>query len=209
MTIRLHPKKIPLYAVLIALTLLWLLPVASSLLVALKSSQDFVSQTWADLPTKIKFFTNLATVLREYRLLDNLGSSVLYASVGTVVVILAASMAGYSIVRLRPKFNFLLFLIIYSGTLFPFQMYLIPVYRVFNALGLYDTRTTQLWGGIAYPVKPNGCTFVPCTWHRVYTDETATDWVLAPGGPENIANLPFVVFCHEVSESGARLTFGE
>jgi multiple sugar transport system permease protein len=144
MTIRLHPKKIPLYAVLIALTLLWLLPVASSLLVALKSSQDFVSQTWADLPTKINFFTNLATVLREYRLLDNLGSSVLYASVGTVVVILAASMAGYSIVRLRPKFNFLLFLIIYSGTLFPFQMYLIPVYRVFNALGLYDTRTGMI-----------------------------------------------------------------
>ena len=43
--------------------------------------------------------------------------------------------------RLRPKFNFLLFLIIYSGTLFPFQMYLIPVYRLFNVLGLYDTRT--------------------------------------------------------------------
>ena len=38
-------------------------------------------------------------------------------------------MAGFSIVRLRPKFNFFLFLVIYSGTLFPFQMYLIPVYR--------------------------------------------------------------------------------
>jgi len=84
-----------------------------------------------------------------------------------------------------------------------------PMSAFSGPLGLYDTRTTQLWGGIAYPVKPNGCTFVPCTWHRVYTDETATDWVLAPGGPENIANLPFVVFCHEVNESGARLTFGE
>ncbi len=59
---------------------------------------------------------------------------------GTVVVIIAASMAGFSIVRLRPKFNFFLFLVIYSGTLFPFQMYLIPVYRLFNTLGLYDTR---------------------------------------------------------------------
>jgi multiple sugar transport system permease protein len=144
MTIRLHARKIPLYAVLSALTLLWLLPVVSSLMVALKSSQDFVSQTWADLPTKFYFFTNLATVLREYRLMDNLGSSVLYAAVGTVVVVIAASMAGFSIVRLRPKFSFLLFLIIYSGTLFPFQMYLIPVYRLFNSLGLYDTRVGMI-----------------------------------------------------------------
>jgi multiple sugar transport system permease protein len=133
-------RKVPLYAVLIVLTLIWLLPVVSSLLVATKSSEDFVSQTWADLPTRFNFFTNLATVLREYRLLDNLWSSVLYAAAGTAVVIVAASMAGFSIVRLRPKFNFLLFLIIYSGTLFPFQMYLIPVYRLFNTMGLYDTR---------------------------------------------------------------------
>ena len=134
-------RRLPLYIVLIALTVLWLLPVVSSFLVSMKSSPDFVSQTWADLPTKFFFFQNLATVLREYRLLDNLASSLIYATVGTVVVVIAASMAGFSIVRLRPKFNFLLFMIIYSGTLFPFQMYLIPVYRMFNTLGLYDTRT--------------------------------------------------------------------
>jgi multiple sugar transport system permease protein len=53
-------------------------------------------------------------------------------------------MAGFSIVRLRPRFNFLLFLVIYSGTLFPFQMYLIPDYRLFNILGLYDTRAGMI-----------------------------------------------------------------
>ena len=134
-------RRLPLYFVLIVLTALWLLPVVSSFLVSMKSSPDFVSQTWADLPTRFFFFQNLATVLREYRLMDNLASSLIYASVGTVVVVIAASMAGFSIVRLRPKFNFFLFMIIYSGTLFPFQMYLIPVYRMFNTLGLYDTRT--------------------------------------------------------------------
>jgi multiple sugar transport system permease protein len=135
-----HLRKAPLYAILIILTLAWLLPVVSALLVATKSSEDFVSQTWADLPTTFSFFRNLSTVLKEYRLLDNLWSSLLYSAAGTLVVIITASMAGFSIVRLRPKFNFLLFLVIYSGTLFPFQMYLIPVYRMFNVLGLYDTR---------------------------------------------------------------------
>ena len=134
-------RKAPIYFVLVGLTALWLLPVASSFLVSFKSSQDFVSQTFYQLPTQIYFFKNLVTVIEQYRLLDNLGNSLMYAAVGTVVVIIAASMAGFSIVRLRPKFNFILFLVIYSGTLFPFQMYLIPVYRLFNALNLYDTRT--------------------------------------------------------------------
>jgi multiple sugar transport system permease protein len=137
-------RKIPLYAVLIVLVALWLLPVVSSFLVSFKSSEDFLSQTWAQLPTKFFFFQNLANVLKNYRLQNNLTSSLLYSSVATVVVIICASMAGYSVVRLRPKFNFLLFLVIYSGTLFPFQMYLIPVYRLFNALNLYDTRVGMI-----------------------------------------------------------------
>ncbi len=140
MRVRFRARSIPLYAVLVILAILWLLPAVSSLLVAAKSSQDFVSQTWVQLPSRFSFFANLATVLKNYRLQDNLASSFLYASVGTIVVIITASMAGFSIVRLRPKFNFLLFLVIYSGTLFPFQMYLIPVYRLFNTLNLYDTR---------------------------------------------------------------------
>jgi multiple sugar transport system permease protein len=133
-------RKLPLYVILIVLVALWLLPVLSSFIVSFKSSDDFVSQTWADMPTKFYFFQTLATVMKNYRLQNNLASSFLYSSVATVVVILCASMAGFSIVRLRPKFNFLLFLVIYSGTLFPFQMYLIPVYRLYNVLGLYDTR---------------------------------------------------------------------
>jgi len=137
-------RKLPLYVVLIVLAALWLLPAVSSFLVSFKSSQDFVSQTWADLPTKFFLFKNLDNVLRNYKLQNNLVSSLIYSSVGTVVVILCASMAGFSIVRLRPKFNFFLFLVIYSGTLFPFQMYLIPVYRLFNVLGLYDTRVGMI-----------------------------------------------------------------
>jgi multiple sugar transport system permease protein len=133
-------KKTIIYLVLVILAAIWLLPVFSSFLVSFKSSKDFVSQTFWQLPTRFYFFTNLHTVIEQYRLGVHFFNSIIYAVVATVVVIITASMAGYSIVRLRPKFNFLLFLIIYSGTLFPFQMYLIPVYRLFNAFGLYDTR---------------------------------------------------------------------
>jgi multiple sugar transport system permease protein len=141
---RIRPGKIISYTLLIILTLLWLLPVWTSFLASFKGTSDFVSQTFYQLPTKFMFFQNLATVIQQYRLSAQFFNSLIYAVVGTVVVIIAASMAGFSIVRLRPKFNFALFLIIYSGTLFPFQMYLIPVYRLYNALGLYDTRTGMI-----------------------------------------------------------------
>jgi multiple sugar transport system permease protein len=62
-------------------------------------------------------------------------------------------MAGFSIIRLKPKFNFPLFLIIYSGTLFPFQMYLIPVYKFFMNIGLYDKKIGMilLYAAICIP----------------------------------------------------------
>ena len=64
-----------------------------------------------------------------------------------------SSLAGFSLVRLKPPLFFLLFLIIYSGTLFPFQMYLIPVYRLYNVLGLYNTRIglILIYGAICTP----------------------------------------------------------
>ncbi|MCX6377317.1 MAG: hypothetical protein NTU88_15000 [Armatimonadetes bacterium] len=58
---------------------------------------------------------------------------------------------------------FLLFLIIYIGTLFTFQMYLIAVYRLFNTLGLYDTRIGMvlICSAICVPVRSFLSVFIP------------------------------------------------
>ncbi|HYW81764.1 MAG TPA: carbohydrate ABC transporter permease, partial [Spirochaetia bacterium] len=137
-------RIVPLYIVLVALCAVWLLPVLSTTLVSLKGPADFVSQKFYQPPVRIYFLENLRKVLNEYKLNAHFINSLVYALAGGAVAIATASMAGFSIVRLKPKLNFVLFLIIYSGTLFPFQMYLIPVYRLFNVLGLYDTRTGMI-----------------------------------------------------------------
>ena len=132
--------KIPTYLILVLLVLVWLLPVWTTFLVAFKSSQDFMSQKFYQLPTKVSFLDNFRNVMKTYRLHEHFLNSLLYAVAGAGIAIAVSSMAGYSIVRLKPPLFFLLFLLIYSGTLFPFQMYLIPVYKFFNTLGLYNTR---------------------------------------------------------------------
>jgi multiple sugar transport system permease protein len=132
--------KIPTYLILVLLVLVWLLPVWTTFLVSFKSSQDFMSQSFYQLPTRISFLDNFRNVMKTYKLQEHFLNSLLYAVAGAGIAIAVSSMAGYSIVRLKPPLFFLLFLLIYSGTLFPFQMYLIPVYKFFNLLGLYNTR---------------------------------------------------------------------
>jgi len=133
-------RRIPTYLILIVLVLLWLLPVWTTFLVSFKSAEDFMSQQFYQLPTKVSFWDNFRIPMKNYCLHKHFLTSLLYAAAGAGIAIAVSSMAGFSIVRLKPRFFFLLFLIVYSGTLFPIQMYLIPVYKLFNTLGLYNTR---------------------------------------------------------------------
>ncbi len=137
---KIHARKLPIYIIVIILVFIWVLPVWSSFLVAFKTPEDFVAQRFYQFPTKFAFIDNLNKIVEIYRIQSHIVSSLLYSAAGAAIAIVCASMAGYSIVRLKPKFSFLLFFIIYSGTIFPFQMYLIPLYKVYNAIGLYDTR---------------------------------------------------------------------
>lgn len=132
--------NIPIHAVLILLCIIWLIPVYSSLIAALKSIEEFATTDFYTIPRSFALFENFGLVLSNYRLHVHLFSSAVYASLGTFFAILFSSMAAYSLIRLKPKFSFLLFVIIYSGTIFPFQMYLIPLHRMFNSLSLYNTR---------------------------------------------------------------------
>ncbi|MCE2473861.1 MAG: carbohydrate ABC transporter permease, partial [Anaerolineae bacterium] len=85
-------------------------------------------------------------------------SSLIYAFVGSVTAVIVASSAAYSIAMLKIRFPFFWFLLIYSGTVFPFQMYLMPLFQMYQSVGLYDTRMGMLlfYSAIAVPF----CLFV-------------------------------------------------
>ncbi|MBT3275248.1 MAG: carbohydrate ABC transporter permease [Spirochaetales bacterium] len=129
------------HSILIVLVIVWLIPIYSSLIAALKSIDEFARTPFYSIPQRFAFFENIKLVLDRYRLHVHLFSSTLYAVLATSLAIVFSSMAAYSLIRLKPKFSFLLFVIIYSGTIFPFQMYLIPLHKMFNSLSLYNTRS--------------------------------------------------------------------
>lgn len=45
---------------------------------------------------------------------------------------------------LKIKGSFLWFLVIFSGTLFPYQIYIVPLYQMYSNLGLYDSQIGML-----------------------------------------------------------------
>ncbi len=137
----------------------WVLPLAIVVLSSMKTPIEQSQSAILALPE------NAAMILDNMRSASELSgigkgivSSLIYAFVGSVTAVIVASSAAYSIAMLKIRFPFFWFLLIYSGTVFPFQMYLMPLFQMYQSVGLYDTRMGMLlfYSAIAVPF----CLFV-------------------------------------------------
>jgi ABC-type sugar transport system, permease component len=132
------------YICISVLAVLWLFPVILVLMNSFKTLQDFSQGGLWHLPEGFAFFQNV----RDAWVLGGLGqgflNSIAYGVIGAVCSILLAALASYGLVIMQIKRAFFWFLLIYSGTIFPFQMYLIPLYMAYRKTGLFNS-----FGGLA------------------------------------------------------------
>lgn len=127
------------YAFIAVLAAIWLLPVVLVLFNATKTLEDFTQGNIWRLPETFRLFENMSEALRMGALGRGMLNSFLYSFLGAGVSIFAAALAAFGIVILRVKGGFFWFLLIYSGTVFPFQMYLVPLFKAYQNVGIYDT----------------------------------------------------------------------
>ncbi len=140
-----HPRSLPLgrvlvYTVLSVAALAWALPIWWTVINASKSSHDFFFHSFYSVPREFDLLSNISAAWTGAGLGTGFINSLLYGVVGAGASILIASLASYAIVVLRIRGGFTIFLAICSATVFPLQMYIIPLFRMFNSLHLYDTR---------------------------------------------------------------------
>lgn len=140
------------------MVVLWLLPLVSTFLTALKTPQEAAATLPWQLPRSFALGDNVAWAWKQARLSQNFALSILYAGVGAAAAILLASLAGFSLVQLRVRRAFGWFLLIYAGTIFPFQMYLLPLFYFYQATSLYDRQVGLLLFYIAIAIP--FCLFV-------------------------------------------------
>ena len=133
-------NKFLIYIFLIFLCAVWLLPIISTVMVAFKTPAEYLNTKFYELPKGFEIFNNLKEVFTYYRLQINFFNSFIYALCGVAFCVTLSSSAAYAVTKLKPKGSFFIFLVIYSGTVFPFQLYLIPLLRTYNALNIYNTK---------------------------------------------------------------------
>lgn len=170
-----------LYAVLTALAAVWAVPVVTMLSGAMKSGdQIFLEPFPWQVPRPIALWENLRFAWTTGGLGTGFVNSLVYGVVGAGGAILLASLAAYSLVRLRPVGRFYWFLLIYSGTIFPFQMLLVPLFNLYVDAHLYDTRQglALFYAAIATPF----CLFVLHNFFTTIPREIAEAAVLDGAG---------------------------
>ena len=116
-----------------------------------------MSSFWA-IPKTFEFFNNIKYVFLKTKLLNPFLNSLIYAICGSSIAIFFSSLAGFGLTKLKLKAAFPIFIIIWSGMIFPIQIYLIPLYKVYLTLNLYNTKIGMLliYAAISIPF----CVFV-------------------------------------------------
>jgi alpha-glucoside transport system permease protein len=133
--------KTPVYAFLAFVGLLWLVPTIGLLFTSLLQPADIGRTGWWHVITQ----PSLAT-LDNYRAIfenDAITSAIwttLWISLGaTILPIAIASLAAYAFAWLEFPGRDWIFLVVVALLVVPIQMALIPIFSLYNDLGLFDT----------------------------------------------------------------------
>jgi alpha-glucoside transport system permease protein len=139
-TLRLLAKA-PLQLVLAALGVLWLVPTFGLFLTSIIPASAFASKGWWQIFTH----PSVATWANYHALFQNAGltgalKTTAYIAVGnTVLVVVIGAMAGYAFAWLDFPGRDWLFIGVIGLLVVPIQMALIPMFKVYDILGLFDT----------------------------------------------------------------------
>jgi alpha-glucoside transport system permease protein len=133
--------KTPIHLILIVLGALWLVPTAGLLITSLLPAGELASHGWWAIFShpSLATWSNYDALFHNHGLLDALKTTA-YISVGnTLIIVVIGALAGYALAWLEFPGRDWLFVAIVGLLVVPLQMALIPMFRLYNTLNLYDS----------------------------------------------------------------------
>ena len=137
-TRRRFPWTPVLFACLAVLAVLFLAPTVGVILSALKSNRDIAFGTLWAIPRTLDL-SNFSVSLSHPSVRIYFINTFLVTVPATVGSIAMGILGGYVFSKLPFRGSELLFMVIVSGMFFPPQVILVPLFRLFNRMGLLDT----------------------------------------------------------------------
>jgi alpha-glucoside transport system permease protein len=126
-------------AVLTVLAIVWLVPTLGLAVSSLRQPSDINSDGWWNVVTKPAQLTvdNYRALLENDRIVSSFWNTVLITVPATVLVVLLAAFAAYAFAWIDFPGRDGLFLVVIGLLVVPIQVALIPVSRMYGALGIY------------------------------------------------------------------------
>lgn len=124
------------YTILIALAVVFFVPIVGTFFTAFRTMEDIsVNGGWS-IPQSLRF-GNLTEAAR--RIWPGFRASAITTVPAVIGACFIAALASYALSQLRFKGRKLVFLAIVAGGFIPIHIQLIPVFRLMNSIGLYDS----------------------------------------------------------------------
>ncbi len=133
--------RTPVTIFLVLVGLLWLVPTIGIFMTSLLKPENTLTHGWWKIFSQPSLGTldNYRAIFNNSTITRSLWITVIIAVGGTVLPILIASFAGYAFAWLEFPGRDWFFILVVALLVVPIQMALIPIFTIYNKLGLYDT----------------------------------------------------------------------
>jgi multiple sugar transport system permease protein len=157
-----QPKRNPLasnalFIVMLILTFIWLLPFFSALLTSIRTQDEISLNGFWTIPDQVTF-SNFTEAWDRGRVSRYLTNSFLITIPSLIATLFLSSLSAFALARYRFRGNTLLYFMFVAGTMLPFQILLLPVFRLANTLQIYNTHWALIIIHTAFQM--GFCTFV-------------------------------------------------
>jgi alpha-glucoside transport system permease protein len=133
--------KAPVYIVLTVVGVLWLVPTIGLFLTSLLAPEDYNSFGWWKILSHPHLVTwkNYGNLIHQTDIPHSLVTTAMIAIGGTALPIFVAALAGYAFAWLEFPGRDWLFIVVIALLVVPLQMALIPIFSLYNHVGLFDS----------------------------------------------------------------------
>jgi len=134
-------KSTVIFLSLLLFVIVWLLPVFGAFLTSMRTMGDLMDNGFWSLPEKITM-QNFSKAWSDGNLNTYLKNSFIITIPSLIGTLALSSLVGFALAKYKFKGNMFIYLMFVAGMLIPFQILLIPVFRLSNYLGIYNSY----WG---------------------------------------------------------------
>ncbi len=135
---RFNPWPVAIFVILVVLAVMFLLPTVGVLLSSVKTTREIALGRLWSMPQAL-FMGNFVEVLGNPAVHRYFLNTLIVTVPGTIASTALGVLAGYVFAKLPFRGSNALFLAVIAGMFFPPQVILVPLFRLFNGLGLIDT----------------------------------------------------------------------